>query len=215
MKVRCLLLIICTLNLTGCNRTANPTANSNDSSTAATTDRKLTPEPTPEPSSPVTLNEPREPSTKFTNLRLFVAKLQRVELLRLFEGLPHQMFALQLYQQELQTKKTVNFHGFPFYEETLAPTDAHSTGLTNFFRDRKSFKPYWGPKMCGGFHPDYCLEWHVGEEIIRALVCFTCHEVMLFGPNLELYCDIADKAWGMLWELLEPYHKNRPGPRMH
>lgn len=149
------------------------------------------------------------------NLSAFVAKLQKIDSLRLFEGLPHQMFASQLHQQELRTKKTVSLHAFPFYEEILELREADAAQLTLIFRDRKSFKPFSGPKACGGFHPDYCLEWHGSQEIYQALVCFGCHEVMLFGPDVELYCEIGDKTWSLLWTLLEPYNKNRPGPRLH
>jgi hypothetical protein len=152
MKVICLLLIICTLGFSGCNHTANPKANSNESSTTATSDQKQIPEPTPEANPPTTLTAQRQPNTNFKNHELFAAKLQKIAFLRLFEGLPHQMFALQLHQQELQTKKTVSFHGFPFYEETLELKESDSTDLTLFFRNRKSFKPYGGLKACGGFH---------------------------------------------------------------
>ncbi|HET8670037.1 MAG TPA: hypothetical protein VFM05_05250 [Candidatus Saccharimonadales bacterium] len=215
MKGLALLVIICNFCFSACGRSADLTTNSSNSSTPDVTDQKQTAGMIPEPSPPRSPTEHKQPSTKFRNHRVFAARLQKIDLLHLFEGLPHQMFALQLHEQELRTKKTVSFHGFPFYEETLELKEADAAELTLFFRDSKSFKPYWGPKACGGFHPDYCLEWHVGKEIYQALVCYGCHEVMFYGPDVELYCDIGDKAWGQLWKLLEPYNKNRPGPRLH
>lgn len=217
MKLIAFLLIVCIFSFSGCGRPANLTTNSNNSSTPTATDQKPPSEPTPETSPPTIPTQRREPSTKFANFRIIAAWIQKADKVRLFEGLPHQEFAAKLLEQELKTKKTVNFQGFPFYEELLELKEADAKELTLFFRDRKSFKPYWGPKGCGGFHPDYCVEWQVGQESCRALICFGCGETMLFGPNIEIYCDIAEKngAQGLLWKLLEPYQKNRPGPRVH
>jgi hypothetical protein len=181
----------------------------------ATTGQKPRSESTPQTSPPAPTTDRREPSTDFRNHRVFAGRLQKADKILLFEGLPHQLFAAELLEQELRTKKTVNVHAFPFYEEPLELKQADATELTLVFRDRKSFKSYHGLKACGGFHPDYCVEWHIGQEIDRALICFGCHEVMLFGSGSELYCDMADKASERLWGLLEPYHKNRPGPRRH
>jgi hypothetical protein len=217
MKIIALLLVISNFSLSGCWCSADLATNSNNSSKPATTEQKPTSETRAQPNPTAASTERREPSANFTNHRVFAARLQKVDQVRLFEGLPHQEFALELFEQELRTKKTVTFYGFLFYEEPVELKKADVTVLTRFFRNPKSFKRYWGPKACGGFHPDYGIEWQVAQEIYHALICFTCGETRLFGPKLELYCDIAEKngAASLLWNLLEPYHHNRPGPRRH
>jgi hypothetical protein len=67
-----------------------------------------------------------------------------------------------------------------------------------------------GEKKCGGFHPDYAVEWSVGRDRYRALICFGCEEVKLFGPALESRNDLDRTAYKRLEELLKPYQKNRP-----
>jgi hypothetical protein len=54
------------------------------------------------------------------------------------------------------------------------------------------------------------VEWHVGKKVYRCLVCFGCHEVKVFGPKKELYCDIVKKAYDTYKEVLQPYRKHRP-----
>ena len=215
MKILPLRFAICIFILSSCQHPADPTTNANKSSAPATSNQNQSAEPTPELSPAPSPEQSKTPGTEFMNFSAFAAKLQKIDSVRLFEGLPHQMFASRLHEEELRTKKTVRLHRFPFYEETLELKEADAAELTLIFRNRKSFRPFSGPKACGGFHPDYGLEWNGGQEIYQALVCFGCHEVMLFGPDVELYCEIGDKAWAVLWKLLEPYHKNRPGPRLH
>ena len=82
--------------------------------------------------------------------------------------------------------------------------------LTTLFIDEKSVKKFSGPKRCGGFHPDFCVEWHVGKDVYRAHICFGCHEMMVYGPKSDLYCDIAEPAYKELDALLKTYRKNRP-----
>src|SRR5688500_6369380 len=62
-------------------------------------------------------------------------------------------------------------------------------------------------KGCGGFHPDYCVGWAVGNQVYRCLVWFGCGEVKVFGPASELHSNLV--ARDALKRLL-PYRKNRP-----
>jgi hypothetical protein len=39
--------------------------------------------------------------------------------LTLYEGLPHQTWETELLIKELATKKTIDIHGYPFYERPL------------------------------------------------------------------------------------------------
>lgn len=55
------------------------------------------------------------------------------------------------------------------------------------------YQPYRGPKMCGGYHPDYCLEWQSTRGTYYALLCTGCHEVILIGDGAEVHCDLHDE----------------------
>ena len=85
--------------------------------------------------------------------------------------------------------------------------------FTALFSSKKSFKRYDEKKRCGGYSPDYAVEWKTGEEATRALICLECGEVKLFGPKSELYCDLSMEAQKSLTHMLRPYQKNRPSTK--
>ncbi len=153
----------------------------------------------------------RETDTNFDNYKLLAVKnVAKANKVVLYEGLPHQFFEKNLLTEELKSKKTVRVQGFPFYTETLRLKDRDLKELTELFTDIKSFKPFSGYKKCGGFHPDYCLEWSVGKEVYHCLICFGCYEVKIFAPKAELYCDIEKEAYKKFKQILQPYRKQRP-----
>jgi hypothetical protein len=154
---------------------------------------------------------PRGTDTNFDNHKPLAAGIAKADRVTLYEGLPHE--ASESGQQELKTKKTVRLHGYPFYAEPLALKESDGKRLTDLVTEASSFAPYRGPKKCGGFHPDYCVEWRVGDEVYRCLVCFGCQEVKLYGPKADLYCDVSQPAYAKLGELLRPYRKQRPKAR--
>lgn len=159
---------------------------------------------------PASAQEPKKPDTNLDNHKDLAAAVAKADKVVLYEGLPHQLFEKELLEKELKEKKTVKFNGFPFYEETLTLKEEDKKKLTTLFGEEKSVKKFSGQKRCGGFHPDYCVEWHVGKDVYRAHMCFGCHEMMVFGPKTDLYCDIADPALKELDALLKAYRKNRP-----
>ncbi len=155
------------------------------------------------------IKDRKETSTNFKNHKLLAASVRKADKVTLYEGLPHQLFHSEVFEEELKTKQTVRLHNFAFYAEPLDLKETDAKKLTDLYSDPKSFRPFLGYKACGGFHPDYCIEWHVGKSIYRALICFGCHEMKSFGPEAELYCDIDDKAYKQLQETLIAYGRNR------
>ena len=155
-------------------------------------------------------DEPKQPDTNFDNLKLLVEGVKKANKVVLYEGLPHQFFDKDLLEQELKNKKTVKVHDYPFYAETLALKDEDAKRLTELFCAADSFAKFRGPKRCGGFHPDYCVEWQDGKGVYHVLVCFGCHEVKCYGPKVDLYCDINNDAYKEFEKVLKPYRKNRP-----
>lgn len=137
-----------------------------------------------------------------------LATLTTATSLTLYEGLPHQRYDKELLAEELRTKKTLEFHAFPFYVETLKLSQADRTELVAALSDADAFRPFRGEKTCGGFHPDYALVWSAAGEERMVLVCFGCNEIKVYGPAGERRYDIRDPR---LKAVLRDYQKNRPG----
>ena len=64
------------------------------------------------------------------------------------------------------------------------------------------YQPYGGPKLCGGYHPDYCFEWHSPQGTVYILLCTGCHEVIIIGGGTEVHCDLNSAPAKELEKLL-------------
>src|SRR3954471_25095391 len=93
------------------------------------------------------------------DLALFTNSIKVASGVRLFEGLPHQTWERDILTSELKTKKTVNLHGYPFYDATLPLRREDAEVLRGILADPGSYHPFRGEKLCGGFHPDYSVSW--------------------------------------------------------
>jgi hypothetical protein len=82
--------------------------------------------------------------------------------------------------------------------------------LTDLCREAKSFGRYGGEKLCGGFHPDWCIEFKNGDDVYQVHVCFGCHEARLYGPKNDVYSDLNDEVLRVFKAVLSPLQKNRP-----
>jgi hypothetical protein len=145
------------------------------------------------------------------NLQAFTEAVRQADRVVLYEGLPHPMFESRLSVEERRNKAIHELNGYSFYQEPLPLTTADAERLSEILGGSGTYGLFSGEKLCGGFHPDYTVEWHVGENRYRALICFGCHEVKLFGPVLALRNDLDQRAYGKLREILQDYRKNRPG----
>jgi len=131
----------------------------------------------------------------------------------LYEGLPHQRFERETLASELQTADTLRIQDYSFYRQPLAMSDADARALREIMSDGDSFArpdPLM-KKACGGFHPDYCVEWTSGSgAATRALICFGCEEVILAGGSRPVTFDIHPEAERALEAVLTTYVRNRP-----
>jgi hypothetical protein len=152
----------------------------------------------------------KQTDTDFDNYAPLAEAIAKADKAVLYEGLPHQSYAHELLKKELQEKKTVEHHGFPFYADPLDLKGDGATKLIATFTDPGSFRKWHGAKACGGFHPDFLVEYHAGEDTYRMLVCLGCHEVKVFGPTAELYCDLTDAGYEAFRTLLRGYVRHRP-----
>lgn len=146
-------------------------------------------------------------------------KIKQATQVRLYEGLPHQVNERKLWEQEMKTGKSMTLHDFPFYQEMLPLKSDDATRLTALFGDEKAIQPYQGVeklpdgrlvvagRACGGFHPDYCIEWIAQGATYQLLVCFGCGEARCYGPKRVLWFDFDRPAFD---SVLGKYRKNRP-----
>jgi len=128
--------------------------------------------------------------------------------LMVYEGLPHQFYEQRELEKEIKTKETVALHGYRFYSPPVEISDDEGRRLKALLEDDHSFKEWSGEKKCGGFHPDYAVQWRVGDSTHQYLICFGCGEAKVFGPNREARYDLA--AEQQLKEALGKYRKNWP-----
>ena len=166
--------------------------------------------------SPNVAVEPEQPkpiSTDFGRLPAALEGIRKSGEVVLHEGLPSEFWEPQLREQELGRKKTIRLHGYAFYDEGLALRGADAERLTALFTSQRSFLRYRGLKGCGGYHPDYCVEWKMGDAATRILISLECGEVKIFGPRSELHCDLSPESGQRLMQWLSPYAKNRPAAK--
>ncbi len=163
-----------------------------------------------EPTVHVPQEPPKQVSKDYAQLKLILEGIHRPGEVALYEGLPSEFWEPQLRESEVNQKKTIGLYGYLFYDERLAPQGSDLEQFTKLFSDTRSFQRYRSSKVCGGYHPDYCVEWKKGDLTTRALICLECAEVQFFAPRTELYCDLSPEASRNLTRWLSSYQKNRP-----
>lgn len=147
-----------------------------------------------------------------TNIGPLTKAISGGRRIAVYEGLPHPYSEPRLYAAERKTKGFVERHGFPFYDAAARPGEAEEKTLTALCGNPATFSRWEGEKACGGFHPDWCLEWPGDGGVHRLLICFGCGEGRLFGPERELRVELSRGTKGKLFDLLKPFRKHRPVP---
>jgi hypothetical protein len=121
------------------------------------------------------------------------ASMARADELTLFEGLPRG--SDDLLNEIKSNHATIEIDGWSFYEKPRELSPAVEYQLRKTLMDYTAFEPYGGPKFCGGFHPDFAVQWSDGDKKYSALVCLTCFEVNYILPNGETIFDFRAPAW--------------------
>jgi hypothetical protein len=140
----------------------------------------------------------------------FTKAVTKAKTVAVYEGLPHQHFEPSLLEAERKEKKTVKLHGFDFYADPIELKPELTKQLNARGSDRNSYSRYRGAKLCGGFHPDWCLEWKDGDQTYRLLLCFGCGEAKLHGSKIEALTELNEEQKKQWSDLLDPLYKNRP-----
>ncbi|MEO7676825.1 MAG: hypothetical protein ABIV39_08705 [Verrucomicrobiota bacterium] len=95
---------------------------------------------------------------------------------KVLKGLPHNYFNEKKFVHELWNSSNISIHGYRFYKTPLESNKEFESVLYSLMTDQKSFTPYLGPKLCGGYHADFAVQF----DDFWYLVCLGCHEVLLF-----------------------------------
>lgn len=126
----------------------------------------------------------------------------------LYEGLPHQLYENKELESELKTKPVAMINNFPYYNQRIELTKADQQKLRDFFSHEEFFWATHGSKGCGGFHPDFCLQWTThGGLTVNCHLCFGCSELKLYDRKREFDCDVYSLPLEII--LLE-YRNKRP-----
>lgn len=87
---------------------------------------------------------------------------------------------------------------FEFYQEPKEVSSDFAADLTALVSNPASFSDYRGMKLCGGFHPDVCIEWQFEEKgqrwHKRAFACLGCHEWRLVDTLSAVHTDMTKVA---------------------
>lgn len=129
---------------------------------------------------------------------------------KVFEGLPHQNFEREQLEHELQREATVTIKLFPFYQTPREINAEQRDIIRKLFERPGNFRPFRGEKKCGGFHPDYLLECRDQEQVLQILVCLGCSEIMIFGSDQSLRCDLGVETKDELKDRLSVFDARRP-----
>lgn len=145
-------------------------------------------------------------------LETFVAGAESAERLVVYEGLPNKSWGGGLYRAELERTDLIEVKNYHFYAAPLVINADDMVALNALLKRDPLFVEWGGMKLCGGYHPDFALEWRDGDKSYFALICLTCHEVKMYGPDGRLYADIADETYVVIKTILGKYRVNRPVP---
>jgi len=125
-----------------------------------------------------------------------------------FEGLPHQMSEAKLLKAEKKRKDIIKIAGYPFYTPKIKVEGESLTALRTIISNSENYVQFRGEKRCGGFHPDYAVEWHDKDKLYSILFCYGCSEVLVVDGKLTYRYDFEFTA--ELKKLLSAFDLKRP-----
>ena len=150
--------------------------------------------------------------TRFDENKSLFAAIEHAQQFKLYEGLPHQHNERKLFEQERARTASLDFHGYKFYPDPLELPADEQTKLKTWLGNEGNFNQWGGEKKCGGYHPDYLAEYIVDGKMYQFLICLGCCEVIVYGLDRNLRCDIKHELFANRKQFLKTYRKNRPLP---
>jgi hypothetical protein len=111
-------------------------------------------------------------------------------LVKVYRGLPHQMYDTGALWRDLFLTSNRAIAGYRFRTPPAEVSAELGGGLSRAMQNRGLYHPYFGAKLCGGYHPDYCFEWESPKGSFFALLCLGCREMRLVGNGATVHCDM-------------------------
>src|SRR3954471_11373597 len=155
------------------------------------------------------LAEEKELSTDLESHKPLAGRIRVATSVTLYEGTPR----VTKKSKSNPKAKVITIQGHPFYEEKLQLEEKDAKRLKELFVDVNNFAMWRGAKKCGGFHPDYAIEWSDGKNTVLFQLCLGCQEIKGYSENASLYADVKSKAFNEMKTLLAKYRKNRPAEK--
>lgn len=146
--------------------------------------------------------EPVESSDDFRTSVATAGKLM------VYEGLPHPLMERERFKKEMKREDVVKIGGCSFYTPAVQSKDQEK--LRKLLTDPETSSLYGGPKLCGGFHPDFAVVWESGGNTYQVLICCGCHEVLYLEAKRKLMYDLSDDACAKLRASLTGHVLKRP-----
>lgn len=107
---------------------------------------------------------------------------------------------------------TIEIDDYEFYRDAHNVTPEMAVKLARLVSDPHSFYDYGGMKLCGGFHPDVCIEWRYEQDgqhwHQRAFACLGCDEWRLVSTVSAVHTDMAKEAADELIRILHDIRGN-------
>jgi hypothetical protein len=156
--------------------------------------------------------EEKKPATDVASYKPIAASVAKAKEVILFEGFPHPVMEPALFKKEKEERNQFRYQGHVFYQNRPRLKDKDADALRKILADSKGFTAWQGEKKCGGFHPDYMVQWKEGDAIYRVLICFGCGEITAYGPKGAVRLDMGE-AGKALQATLKRYRALRPKPK--
>ncbi len=127
------------------------------------------------------------------------------------EGLPHQMFERDLLATESQRSDTIEIGSFRFYTPSVSATNPDLLKRILSSADSIILHEPNTYKLCGGFHPDYAIEWFgPNQKRYNALICFGCADIIYTDGKNNYSYELEKEVYKTLKDALSQYAKKRP-----
>lgn len=104
-------------------------------------------------------------------------------------------------------------YGYHFREEVRHVAPDERENFRSLLLEPGSMFPWIGPKMCGGFHPDWSLEMYgkgYSKPILELHFCFGCNEVRIYTSSFQLVADLPQESVNQFRRLLAKYPGQNP-----
>ena len=148
-------------------------------------------------------------------VKKLIATLKDADAAVIFEGLPHQGWQRALVNDEIARKKTIRLFGYAFYEQPSELTRAQQKEFQEILASGPWFealeKGVMQNKRCGGFHPDYQVEWKTKDAVVQIQFCLGCRDVRIYTEKEKIFGDLKGNERLTKW--LRGFRKLRPADR--